>query len=268
MLIRKKEVKPLIERIKDILNYKELLQNLTVKELKLKYKNSVLGFFWSFLNPLMQMVVYTFAFKYVLKVPTENFSVVLLAGLLPWTFFQNSIMTGTTSIINNGNLVKKVYFPREILPLSLIFSNFVNFLITFIVLFLAIMVFQVKIGIAILFLPVILILLLGITIGLSLILSSLNVYYRDISHFVEILFMIWFYLTPIVYSVELIPQKFKTIILLNPLSLVVESVRDCVLYNRIPNGKYLLGMLAYALVLLVLGFKIFRDKEKSFAESI
>ncbi|WP_040213628.1 ABC transporter permease [Clostridium polynesiense] len=258
----------MIQRIKEILKYKELLQNLTVKELKLKYKNSVLGFFWSFLNPLMMMLVYTFAFKYVLRVTTENFAVVLLAGLLPWTFFQNSINSATTSIVSNGNLVKKVYFPREIIPLSMIFSNFINFLITFIVLFLAIMVFKIKIGAAIILLPIVLILLLGITIGLSLILSSLNVIYRDVSHFVEIIFMAWFYLTPIVYSLDLIPAQFRGIILLNPLALVVESVRSTVLYNTVPSIHFFAGMTAYAVILMFIGSKVFRSIEKSFAETI
>ncbi|WP_426350486.1 ABC transporter permease [Alloiococcus sp. CFN-8] len=258
----------MIERIKEIIKYKELLQNLTSKELKLKYKNSVLGFFWSFLNPVMMMLVYTFAFKYVLRIDTENFSVVLLAGLLPWTFFQNSVNSATTSIISNANLVKKVYFPREIIPLSLIFSNFVNFLITFIVLFLAIFIFQIKIGAAILLLPVVLVLLLGITIGLSLLLSSLNVIYRDVSHFVEIIFMAWFYLTPVVYSLDLIPDRFRNIILLNPMALVVESIRSVVLYNRIPEPKYFLGMLAYGIILLFIGSKVFRSIEKGFAETI
>ena len=258
----------MIEQIKEIIKYKELLQNLTVKELKLRYKNSALGFFWSILNPLMMMVVYTFAFKYVLRITTENYAVVLLAGLLPWTFFQASISSATVSIVSNGNLVKKVYFPREIIPMSMIFSNFINFLITFIVLFGAVIISRIHIGLPILLLPVVLILLLAITVGLGLILSAYNVPYRDVSHFVEIIFLAWLYLTPVVYSLDLVPEAFRGIILLNPMALVVESIRACVIYSSVPDMKYLLGMLIYAVLLLAIGFRVFSKIEKGFAETI
>lgn len=258
----------MIDRIKEIIDYRELLKNLTVKELKLKYKNSVLGFFWSFLNPLLMLVIYTFAFKFVLKIQIENFSVFLLAGMLPWTFFQVSIMGSTNSLVNNAGLIKKVYFPREIMPLSLIFSNFVNFLITFIILFAALFVFKIKVGFSILLLPIILVLLLLITIGLSLILSALNVVYRDVSHFVEIIFMAWFYATPVVYSFELVPDKIKPLILLNPMTLVVQSVRDVVIYNKLPPAEYLLRMLITGIILIAIGYFVFSRIEKSIAESI
>ncbi len=258
----------MISRIKEIMEYKELLQNLTVKELKLKYKNSVLGFLWSFLNPLLMLVIYTFAFKYVLRMQVENFSVFLLAGMLPWTFFQTSVMGSTNSLVSNAGLIKKVYFPREIMPLSLIFSNFVNFLITFLILFAAVLAFKIKIGFAILLLPVILILLLLITIGISLGLSALNVLYRDVAHFVEIIFMAWFYATPVVYSFDLIPEAVRPLILLNPMTLVVQSVRDVVIYNKVPPVGYLLGMFVMAVIFILIGYMIFKRIERGIAEAI
>ncbi|MBB6698277.1 ABC transporter permease [Clostridium algidicarnis] len=258
----------MINRIKEIMKYKELLFNLTRKELKLKYKNSVLGFFWSFLNPVVMLLVYTFAFKYVLRIQTENFAVFLLAGLLPWTFFQMSVQGSTFSLISNSALIKKVYFPREIIPLSLVFSNFVNFLMTFVVLFISMFIFKVKISIALITLPLVLLIFLMITIGLCLLLSSINVVYRDVSHFVEVLFMAWFYLTPIVYSFDLVPDKLKIITMLNPMTLVVETLRDCMIRGEMPRISYLLGMTAFAIIFMLVGHKVFSNIEKIFAEII
>lgn len=258
----------MIKYIKELLEYKELLINLTFKDLKLKYRNSVLGFLWSFFNPILMLIVYNFAFKLILKVRVENFTVYLLAGLLPWTFFQAAMQVSTSSIVNNANLIRKVYFPREILPLSAILSSFINFLITLTVLFLSLIIFKIKINFSILLLPLVLILLLLFTIGLSLILSSLNVLYRDISHFIEIIFMLWFYLTPVVYSITMIPEKYRVILLLNPMTLILECIRTPLLYRQAPNIIYMSVLVIIDIFLIYFGYKIFKKLEKVFAEEI
>jgi ABC-2 type transport system permease protein len=258
----------MLKKIKEITVYKELLFNLTSKELKLKYKNSALGFFWSFLNPLLMLTVYTFAFKFIMKVQIENYSLVLLAGLLPWNFFNASVQGSTMSLVNNSHLIKKVYFPREIIPLSLIMSNFVNFLMTLIVLFAAMMLFGVPLGINILMLPVVLILLVMFTTGLSLMLSALNVYYRDISHFTEILFMAWIYLTPVIYSFSMIPEKYRIFLMLNPMTLVVELIRDTTIRNVFPDLKFLLALLVVSSITLAVGQSVFTKLERDIAERI
>lgn len=258
----------MFKKINEIKEYKELLFNLTVKDLKLKYKNSALGFFWSFLNPLLMLVVYTFAFKFIMRVQIENYSVVLLAGLLPWNFFNASVQGSTMSLISNAGLIKKVYFPREIIPLSLIFSNFVNFLMTLVVLFAAMMLFGVHLGINILMLPFILVLLVIFTTGLSLMLASLNVFYRDISHFVEILFMAWIYLTPVIYSFEMIPEQYRFFLLLNPMTLVVELIRDTTIRNVFPNVGFLVALVGVAFLMLFIGHKVFSRLDRDIAERI
>jgi ABC-2 type transport system permease protein len=258
----------MLKKIKEITVYKELLFNLTSKELKLKYKNSALGFFWSFLNPLLMLTVYTFAFKFIMKVQIENYSLVLLAGLLPWNFFNASVQGSTMSLVNNSHLIKKVYFPREIIPLSLIMSNFVNFLMTLIVLFAAMMLFGVPLGINILMLPVVLILLVMFTTGLSLMLSALNVYYRDISHFTEILFMAWIYLTPVIYSFSMIPEKYRIFLMLNPMTLVVELIRDTTIRNVFPDLKFLMALLVVSSITLAVGQSVFTKLERDIAERI
>lgn len=258
----------MFKKIKEISIYKELLFNLTSKELKLKYKNSALGFFWSFLNPLLMLTVYTFAFKFIMRIEIENYSLVLLAGLLPWNFFNASVQGSTMSLVNNSHLIKKVYFPREIIPLSLIMSNFVNFLMTLIVLFVAMLIFGVPLGINILMLPVVLVLLVMFTTGLSLMLSALNVYYRDISHFTEILFMAWIYLTPVIYSFSMIPEKYRIFLMLNPMTLVVELIRDTTIRNVFPDVKFLLALFVVASIVLAFGQRVFTKLERDIAERI
>ncbi|WP_410170697.1 ABC transporter permease [Clostridium felsineum] len=261
-------MKPLINTIKEIIKYKELLQNLTMKELKLKYRNSALGFFWSFLNPIMLLIVYTFAFKYIMHQTTPNYTVNLLAALLPWQFFQAAVQGSTTSIISNSNLIKKIYFPRQIMPLSIIFSNFVSFLITLVILFGAMIVSRVQFTFCILLLPIILILLLGFSIGLSLILSSLNVLYRDISHFVEVIFMAWFYLTPIVYVLSAIPKVYRNVLLLNPMTMIMEALRSVLIEGKLPNPMYVGIIIIWDLALIYIGDKVFRRIENDFAEEV
>ncbi|WP_026884433.1 ABC transporter permease [Clostridium akagii] len=273
-----KDIKNLIDSIHEIYMSKELLINLTTKELKLKYRNSVLGFFWSLLNPIMMMAVYTFAFTYIMPNTTPNYTVALLAALLPWNFFSAAVQGSTTSIVSNANLIKKVYFPREIIPLSIIFSNFVSFIITLSILFAAMAIDHIKIGWVILLYPVVLVLLLGLSIGLSYFLSALNVLYRDISHFVEIFFMLWMYLTPVIYTYATVAnrmaafgkkgQLMQIAFLMNPMTLVVESGRDLLLYHTMPPLWYLIALLVIDVLLIVIGNKVFRKIEEKFAEEI
>lgn len=258
----------MIDSIKEILEHKELLQNLTMKELKLKYRNSALGFVWSFLNPIMLLIVYTFAFKYIMRQRTPNFTVNLLAALLPWQFFQGAVQGSTTSIISNGNLIKKIYFPRQIMPLSIIFSNFVNFLITLVILFGAVALSDVRFSATVLLLPIILLLLLIFSIGLSLLLSALNVLYRDVSHLVEVIMMLWFYLTPIVYVMESVPVRYRPLLLLNPLTIIVDSVRMVLIQGKVPSALYMIAIVVWDIVLLFLGNSVFRKIENTFAEEV
>lgn len=272
-------IKNLIGSVREIIEYKELLTNLTTKELKLKYRNSILGFFWSFLNPIMLMLVYTFAFTFIMPQNQPHYTVTLLAALLPWNFFSAAVQGSTSSIVSNSNLIKKVYFPREIIPLSIILSNFVNFVITLSILFIAMAINHIQISWVILLYPLVLILLLLLAIGLSYFLSALNVLYRDISHFVEILFMLWMYLTPVIYPLKLLTDKLAKLppnkghliemaFLMNPMTLVVESGRDLLLEHKLPSIWYFVGLIVIDFLLIVIGNKVFRKIERVFAEEI
>lgn len=256
----------MFENIKEIYQYRELLKNLTIKELKLKYKNSAIGFFWSFLNPLMMLVIYSYAFKLVMRIKVPNYSVYILSGLLPWIFLQTSISISTMSIVNNAGLIKKVYFPREIIPLSVVFSNFINFLMTLAVLFLGILYFKVGLSWALIALPIMLLILLVFASGLGLLLSAYTVTYRDIAHLVEVVFMGWFYLTPIVYPFSLIPENYKKYLIWNPMTPIIEGFHDILLNHKFPDLKTIVISSGLAIFFLVLGFVVFRKREVNFAE--
>lgn len=258
----------MIERIKEIYKSRELLKNLTSKELKLKYKNSALGFIWSFFNPLMMMVVYTFAFKYVIGIDEPNYQIFILSGILPWMAFQNAVQVGTQSIVMNGNLLKKVYFPREVVPLSIVFSSMVNYVITLSVLFLGIIICKMPLGPALISLPLVILLFAIFTTGLTLLLSALNALYRDVSHFVEIAFMAWMYLTPIIYKIDRIPDAIRPFMYLNPMTLVVNSLRAPLYDNRFPEMWQLGALALVSFILLWIGFRVFNKLQRRFAEEI
>lgn len=257
----------MIKRIKELYVYRELIRNFTSRDLKLKYKNSALGFLWSFFNPLLMMIVYTIVFGKVLDMGVPNFPVFIIVGILPWMFFQTSVVGGTHSIVSNAPLIRKVYFARDVIPFSVLLTNFINYLITLLVVMIALLIYKIQIGLPILLLPVILLLFFVFTYGLVLMLSALNVMYRDVSHFVEIAFMAWMYLTPIIYSFDRIPSGYRWFFYLNPMTLVINCIRDVTMYKTI-NYSYLAGLFVFSLVFLSLGYTVFAKYEKSFAEEI
>jgi len=257
-----------VNRLKEIYNFKNLVYNLVSRDLKVKYKGSILGFFWSLLNPLIMLIVYTVAFKYIIKIRVENFPLFFLCGFLPWMFLSLSLSMAVSSIKDNANLVKKVYFPREILPLSIVLSNLVQFLLTFIILIPALILFKVELGLPLLFLPLIILLQLAFTLGFALILSSLNVFFSDVRHLLEIFLQIWFWLTPIIYPVEFVPERFQTLYRLNPAVMFVESYRNSLLYNQPLSGSTLISLFLVSAVFLLIGYVIFNGYNRRFAEEI
>ncbi len=257
-----------MNRLKEIYNFKNLVYNLVSRDLKVKYKGSILGFFWSLLNPLIMLIVYTVAFKYIIKIRVENFPLFFLCGFLPWMFLSLSLSMAVSSIKDNANLVKKVYFPREILPLSIVMSNLVQFLLTFVILIPALILFKIELGLPLLFLPLIILLQLAFTLGLAFILSSLNVFFSDIRHLLEIFLQIWFWLTPIIYPVEFVPERFQTLYRLNPAVMFVESYRNSLLYNQPLSGSTLISLFLVSVVFLLIGYVIFNSYNRRFAEEI
>lgn len=258
----------MLKRIKSIWEFKYLIYNLVARDLKVKYKGSTLGFLWSLLNPLLMIIVYTIAFKYVIKMRVENFTIFLFSALLPWTFFSSALSNAVTSITENANLVKKVYFPREVLPLSIVLVNLFHFLLTFVVLIPALFFFKIYPGLAFLFLLVVIFFQALFVLGLSFIVSALNVYYRDVKHFLEVILQLWFWITPIIWPLVMVPVKFRDYVYLNPFTSFVQCYRDIIMKNKIPSLSLLLAITLTGIGTFLLGAWVFKIKQRRFAEEI
>ena len=246
----------------------ELLWLLTARELKLRYQGTALGFLWSLAKPLLQGLVIYFALSRVLRVGIPNYHIFLLSALFPWAWFQTSILLGTPAFVNNANLLKKVFFPRFVLPLSIVLHNLLNFLLSLPVLMLLLMLVGLRPGPQwVLGLPLLVAVELLLLAGIVLLLASLNVFLRDLEHLVEVFLNLWFYVTPILYPLSLVPGKVKAIMLLNPLTTLIEAWRGLFMENALP-GWELWPALLFAAVALVLGTVAFRTLEERFEDAL
>lgn len=258
----------MINVFKNLYKYRELLKTNVKKEIRGKYKNSFLGVLWSFLNPLLQIIVYALIFQVILKNPQENYAIFLCCGLIPWTFFSSTTTRSAFTMIENGNIIKKVYFPREILPISIVTSEAVNFMISTIIILGFVIFGGIGISKYIVFYPLVLLAQYLLLIGLSLIISSISVYVRDLQHLIGVVMQLLFYATPIVYSSETIPDNFKWILYLNPMTYIINGYRD-IFYNQqmidiIPT----LCLIIISIVLCFIGYIIFNKLQKGFAEQL
>jgi ABC-2 type transport system permease protein len=259
--------------VKEFCEYRELLLNLVAKEYKAKYKGTVFGFLWSLVVPLIMVGVYWFAFGYLMRAPIEDFPVYLLSGLLPWTFFSASLMSGVSSISANASLIKKIYFPREILPISTVLFNLVHFLLSFVILIPALAIFGRPIRVELyLLLPLILIVHVVLTSGVTLLVAAWNVFFRDVQHLLEVLLMAWFFMTPIIYSYEQVAGTLRgpLIILYNINPMVgMTELYHAVLYGaRFPGPWVVVQSILSAVLWLVIGFAVFKRAEPRFAEEV
>ena len=258
----------LIEKLVEIYKLRYLIHTLVAKDLKVKYKGSVLGFLWSLLNPLLMLIVYTVAFKYIIRIRIENFAIFFLCGFLPWNFLSSSLSMGAGSISENPDLIKKIFFPREILPISTVFFNLIQFLLTFIILVPALFIFKIELGAALAFLPFLIIIQMIFVLGCTFILSALSVFYRDIRHFLEIFLQVWFWLCPIIYPITMIPERFRFYYMFNPFAIFIKCYRTILLENGIPSLEAFAILITISLIFLFLGHSIFESNSKRFAETV
>lgn len=253
--------------IKDLYNYRQLLKSNVRKEIRGKYKGSFLGVLWSFVNPLLTTLVYAIIFPFILKGGREHYTTFIVIAILPWTFFTTSI-SQTNCILLQGQILKKVYFPRIILPLSVVLSTLINFLISCLIIFIFLFCSGIGFNINILFLPLIVIVQFILTLGILLITSSIDVYVRDLEYIVTFFIQMLFYATPILYSMEMFPQKIQNLLHLNPMATIIESYRDIFYYQTAPNFIRLAIVFGVSVVLLLIGIKVFNKLEKGFAEEV
>jgi ABC-type polysaccharide/polyol phosphate export permease len=249
--------------------YRELLKNLVFKDLKLKYRGSVLGFLWSLANPLLMIGVYTIAFNYILRMRVEGFVFYLMLGILAWTFFANSATMATGAIIDNGGLVKSIFFPRAILPVATVLFNFAQYLLTVLVFLpLMLVLYQVPLSVPMLLFPVFLALQLLFTIGVALILATGTAFFRDIRHFLEIALAALFWVTPIVYQLDQISERLRPLILLTPMSPFIAAYQKIFFYGQWPGPSIWLLAAGYAAAAFVTGTALMLVHEDKFAEQL
>lgn len=249
-------------------SFLELLWALTEKEIKARYKHAVLGFLWVFINPLIQMIVMGFVFSLIFRFGIKDYYLFLFTGLLPWNFFSLALNKATPRIVWDRNLIQKAKFPRSVIPLSVVLSHFFHFLASWLLLIIFLLLthqwqfFTLSTVsnqlLAIFF-------LLIFTCGLSLITSSLNVFYRDITFLVQAATLIWFYVTPIIYPLSKIPPKFQLIFYLNPLSGIFSLLQKPLVASQIPNNVLLI-QIGVIISVGLLGVWLFRKKEKYFSD--
>jgi ABC-type polysaccharide/polyol phosphate export permease len=252
-----------------VVDYGHLLRNLVARDLKLKYRGSLLGFAWSMLNPLVMIGVYTVAFTFVMRLDTPRFVLYVLIGLLSWNFFATSVMTATDSIASNGSLLRSVIFPRIVLPFSAVFFTLTQFILSLAVFLpLLLLVYRVPLSPIMLLFPVFLILQVVFIAGLSLLLSTATAVFRDVRHLVEVAIGMLFWATPIVYEMKLVPEQFQFLALLSPAAPYIRAYQDLFYYGVMPDISIWLVSVAYAAGAFICGLSVFLAYEGHFSEMV
>lgn len=255
--------------MKEIFDYKEMLFSLVRRDLRGRYKGSVLGFLWTFINPLLQLLVYTVVFSVIIKSGIDKYYLFLFVVLIPWIFFSTSVVGSSSIIVGHQSMVTKIYFPREILPLSYVLSCFVNMLLSFIVVFVVILFSGVGFNLAaLLFLPLIMIIEFFIALGLGMLVAGITVYLRDVEHILGIVMMAWQFLTPIMYSIDIVPKKYAPIFMFNPMTSVMQAYRDILYYKQLPELSTLVEAVVFGCIVVVIGWCSFAKLKKGFAEEL
>ncbi len=258
-----------MKTLTEIYQYRAMIGSLIHRELRGRYKGSVLGFAWTFLNPLLQLGVYTLVFSQIMRAGIEDYYLFLFVALIPWLFFSASISAGAGCILAQKEMVKKIYFPREVIPIAHVTSQLVNMLLTFIVVF-AVLIISGK-GVnpsALLYLPVVVLAEYLLAISLTMIVSSVTVYFRDLEHILAIVTMAWQFLTPVMYSIDMVPKQLLPIFNLNPMTPIIVAYRDILYYKQVPHINTLLHGYLVSIILLIIGWIVFGKLKRHFAEEM
>ena len=248
--------------------YRELLGNLVRRDLQVKYKGSSLGFAWSLLHPLIMAAVYTLAFRYVLRIPIERFPLFLLSGLLPWMFLVTAVTTAATSIGDHGTLVRRVAFPRLVLPLASVASQGLQFALMYTVILPLAVLDGPGLSPTLLAIVPLILLQLAFAAGLGLLAATAYVFFRDTRHLIEVAFPIWFWLTPIVYSMTLVPPELARYLRLNPMTWFVMAYQGAIIDHRWPSWPTFAAIALLAAASLGIGYSVFQHQQRRFAELV
>jgi ABC-type polysaccharide/polyol phosphate export permease len=249
---------------------RHLVVNFATRDLKGRYVGSLMGLFWAVLHPLALLLCYTFVFSIIFEIrvsslKTDNFALFLFTGILPWLYFQDTVLRCCNSVVENSNLIRRTLFPSEILPISIALSNVVTHILGLVIL-LIVLALTGLLDWTLIFLPAYLGLLILLSLGLGWLVAALQVFLRDTSQVVTVLMIMWFWFTPIFYTADLVPEGFRPLLLINPLAYVVEGYRYSLLEGQSPDPSHLLILLAFAGLAFLVGGYVFRNTKREFID--
>jgi ABC-type polysaccharide/polyol phosphate export permease len=261
-------IKYFTENATSLYKRRELISTLVSKELKARYRGSLLGIVWTFLNPLLLLLVYSLVFSVYMRVQMENYALFVFTGLLPWIWFSSSLGDGASSVVGSGSLITKSMFPAEVLPMVKILSNLMNYIFSLPLILIFMLAYGVPLRPSMLWLPVVMAVQLLLTLGLVYFLSALNVRFRDTQHVLGNLLTLWFFLTPILYSANNAPADYRHLLYLNPMTVLAVSYQDIFLYGKAPDITALLALGLFGVLVSLIGFRQFEIGKDMFAEEI
>ena len=258
----------MFESLRELGQYRSMIRNLVKREVRGRYKGSVLGFFWNFILPLIQILVYIVVFTQIFRSELDNYAVYLVSGMVLWIWFADSLSEGSGTIVANGDMVKKIYFPRSILPITITLSKMVNFIITLGIFFIIIAILDHGFNpIALLCLPLAIVISLFFILGFTIMLSAINVYLRDTQYITTVILMAWIWATPIMYSRDFIESTIISQFLsINPMTYFVSMFQDILYWKQVPDLFDVAVCLVLATIMMIVGALVFRYLERDFAE--
>jgi lipopolysaccharide transport system permease protein len=259
-----------MKHLLSLYSYRDLLALWTAREVRVRYKQSVLGIAWAVLQPLALTVIFTLVFSRLVRIDTGDvpYPVFAYTALVPWTFFATSISFGVPSLVNNMNLVSKIYFPREVLPLASIGAALLDFAIAFLIFLLMLAVYRLSLAWYALWLIPLLATQVILTIGVVLIGSAVIVFFRDVRFVVPLVVQVWMYASPVIYPVDLVPEPLQALYFLNPMAGIIDGYRRALLMGEAPRPTALLTAAIVSLLLLLVGYALFKRVEPLFADLI
>lgn len=250
--------------VQQFCRYRPLLRELVLRDLKIKYRRSFLGYLWSLLNPLLMMTIMSLVFSYMFRFSIPNYPLYLICGQTLWSFFNESTNTAMTSVIYNGPLIRKVYIPKFIFPISRVLSSFVTMSFSLAAILIVMLATRVRLSRYVLLIPIPLALLLLFCMGMGMVLSALAVYFRDMLHLYSVVVMAWMYLTPIFYPISALPEGVALLIRFNPMYHYLTFFREVVLYGTLPSPHLWLGCFGFSVLSITVGLLVFRKLQRNF----
>jgi homopolymeric O-antigen transport system permease protein len=256
----------MLQNLKELYVYRALVSSLVVRELRVRYRGSVLGFLWTFLNPFLLMIVYAVVFLFYMRVQMENYATFMIIGLLPWLWFSTAVVDGSTGIIGRMDLLSKVRFPPQVLPMVIVSNHFLNFLFSVPMLFIFILQAERPLGLYLLAFPLICGVQFLLTFALAQLLGALTVQFRDLLHIINNLMVLFFFMTPILYPEQMIPEMLRFTIYINPMAPVIKAYQDIFYYGTWPNFLHLGIVFLFGVLFLIFSSEIFNRYRDDFAE--